>query len=178
MPERVKAVWDYAFKQEKMDYYQPAGIAHKAIFIGFCILTMRTLVLWGRGVDPGFNLFVLGPTQPLGKVYEFAKDLVALMVLFGALTFVYFRVVRPQKRMTLHWEGLLILGIISTMMIADMAYDGAALTPTMLVGTGEKSRYFPRTAPTGLGRSSRCRSSCWRAIASRDNPPAYVLLCE
>ena len=45
VPERVKTMWDYAFKQEKMNYYQPTGIAHKAIFIDFCILTMRTLVL-------------------------------------------------------------------------------------------------------------------------------------
>ncbi len=187
VPERVKAVWDYAFKQEKMDYYQPAGIAHKAIFIGFCILTMRTLVLWGRGVDPGFNLFVLGPTQPLGKVYEFAKDLVALMVLFGALTFVYFRVVRPQKRMTLHWEGLLILGIISTMMIADMAYDGAALTLTVRQGelcqpgstlaTAEQCASIQKiVAPYGMGTDIHTGWSFWPSPAGSAFAAAFAKL--
>ena len=128
IPERLSAVFRYAFAQEKMSYYQPVGIAHKLIFIGFLTLTLRTIVLWGRGFDTSWNLFVLGPYQPLGKVYEFAKDIVAVLVLGGVSVFVYFRVIRPQKRMTLHWEGLLILGIIATMMITDVLYDGANLT--------------------------------------------------
>jgi Fe-S oxidoreductase len=127
IPERISAVLRYAFAQEKMDYYQPAGWAHKLIFFGFLVLTLRTLVLWGRGFEPSWNLLVLGPTQPLGKVYEFAKDIVAVLVLAGVSVFVYYRVIRPQKRMTLHWEGLLILGIIATMMFADVLYDGASL---------------------------------------------------
>jgi len=135
LDERLLATWQYAFKQEKMDYYQPAGIAHKLIFGGFMVLLARTLILWGRGIEPSFSLFILAPDSSLGKVYEFAKDLVALGVLAGAAVFVYFRVIRPQKRMTLHWEGLLILGIISTMMISDMAYDGATL---VLVSKGKE----------------------------------------
>ena len=31
IPERISAVMRYAFAQEKMNYYQPAGIAHKLI---------------------------------------------------------------------------------------------------------------------------------------------------
>src|SRR6185436_20364395 len=58
IPERVLATWRHAFKQEKMDYYQPAGIAHKLIFVGFLVLTVNTIMLWGRGVDPSFNLFL------------------------------------------------------------------------------------------------------------------------
>jgi Fe-S oxidoreductase len=127
IPDRLAAVFRYAFAQEKMNYYQPAGWAHKLIFVGFLVLTLRTLVLWGRGFEPTWNLLVLGPHQPLGKVYEFAKDIVAILVVTGVSVFVYYRVVRPQKRMTLHWEGLLILGIIGTMMIADVLYDGASM---------------------------------------------------
>jgi len=127
IPERLAAVFRYAFAQEKMSYYQPSGWAHKLIFVGFMVLTLRTLVLLGRGFDPTWNLLVLGPTQPLGKVYEFAKDIVAVLVLVGVSVFVYYRVIRPQKRMTLSAEALLILGIIATMMIADILYDGAAI---------------------------------------------------
>ena len=47
-------------------------------------------------------------------------------MLLGVAVFVYYRVVRPQKRMTLGVEGLIILGIISTMMLADLLYDGAS----------------------------------------------------
>ena len=124
--ERLRAVWRYAFVQEKMDYYQPAGIAHKLIFVGFVVLLVRTIILWGRGFSPTWNLFVLAPWMPLGKAYEFMKDSVAILVLFGVAVFVYYRVVRPMKRTTLSWEGLLILGIIATMMVADMIYDGAS----------------------------------------------------
>src|SRR5688572_14119630 len=106
--ERLSAVFRYAFAQEKMNYYQPAGLAHKLIFVGFIVLLLNTLILWGRGFDPSFNFFVLGPHEVLGKVgkvYEFAKDVMALLVIAGALTFVYYRAIKPQKRMTLHWEG-------------------------------------------------------------------------
>ncbi|MDB4942365.1 MAG: Fe-S oxidoreductase, partial [Labilithrix sp.] len=127
IPERINAVLRYAFAQEKMAYYQPAGIAHKLIFVGFLVLLFRTLVLWGRGFDPSWNLLVLGPTQPIGKVYEFAKDIVAVLVMAGVSVFFYFRVIKHSKRLTHSAEAILILGIIFTMMLADITYDGAAL---------------------------------------------------
>ena len=125
--DRLKAVWTFAILQKKMHYYPLAGVAHLAIFTGFGVLLLRTVVLWGRGFDPAFNLWVLGPENPLGQLYGLLKDTFALLVLAGVLVFVYFRVIRPQKRMTLSGEGLAILGIIATMMLADIGYDGAAL---------------------------------------------------
>jgi Fe-S oxidoreductase len=127
LKERLVGVWRYAFAQEKMDYYQPAGLAHKLIFTGFMVLLLRTLILWGRGFSPSFGLFVLGPAQPLGMLYEFAKDTIATLVICGVAVFFYYRVLNPLKRITRHWEGTLILGIIAAMMLADMIYDGAAL---------------------------------------------------
>jgi Fe-S oxidoreductase len=95
------------------------------------VLLLRTLILWGRGFDASFNLFVLGPEPalglPLGDIYAFIKDVFALLVIAGSLVFVYFRVVVREKRMTLSGEGLLILGIIVTMMVADLLYDGATI---------------------------------------------------
>jgi Fe-S oxidoreductase len=125
--KRIGGVWRYAFAQERMDYYQPVGIAHKLIFTGFLVLLFRTLVLWGRGFYPAWNLFVLGPSMPLGKVYEFAKDVIGVLVVAGVLVFIYYRAIRKERRMTLSGEGLLILCIIGTMMVADMAYDGACI---------------------------------------------------
>jgi len=130
IPKRLGLVWTFAFYQKKMRYYLAAGLAHQFIFLGFVVLLLRTLVLWGRGFSPSFNLFVLGHEPflglPLGAVYGFLKDVFASLVLVGVAVFVYFRVVRPQKRMTLGVEGLIILGIISTMMLADLTYDGAS----------------------------------------------------
>jgi Fe-S oxidoreductase len=149
IPDRIAAVLRYAFAQEKMSYYQPAGWAHKLIFVGFLVLSLRTIILWGRGFDSSWNLFVLAANQPLGKVYEFAKDIVAMLVVTGVSVFVYYRVVRPQKRMTLHWEGLLILGIIATMMITDVLYDGAAHNLAF--------RHAELCRPGGAGASALCQ---------------------
>jgi heterodisulfide reductase subunit C len=134
--ERLKGTYEYAFVQKKMGNYPLAGLAHKMIFVGFMVLLLRSLMLWGRGFDPSFNLWILGPEPitvpvlgalPLGHIYEFMKDIVGSMVVFGALVFLYFRIVKQEARMTLSGEGILILGIIVAMMVADMAYDGASL---------------------------------------------------
>jgi Fe-S oxidoreductase len=127
IPERIEAVWRYAFVQEKMDYYQPAGLAHKFIFAGFVLLLFRILMLWGRGFSPDFDLFILDPQKPLGAGYEFIKDVLGFLVLCGVAVFFYYRVINPLKRITRHWEGTLILGIIAAMMLGDMFYDGATM---------------------------------------------------
>lgn len=132
--ERLKGTWEYAFRQRKMGYYPLAGLAHKLIFVGFLVLLLRSVTLWGRGFDPAFSMWILGndPVQlpgigavPLGHIYEFVKDVTASMVIFGALVFLYYRVVKHESRMTLSGEGVLILGIILTMMVGDMVYDAS-----------------------------------------------------
>ncbi|MCC6215254.1 MAG: (Fe-S)-binding protein [Polyangiaceae bacterium] len=125
--ERVGAVWTFALFQKKMRYYLAAGIGHQLIFAGFVVLLANSVILWGRGFDPTFSLWVLAPGTTLGDAYGLLRDLFSVLVLAGVLVFVYFRVISPQRRMNLHWEGLFILGIISTMMIGDLLYNGAAL---------------------------------------------------
>jgi Fe-S oxidoreductase len=129
--ERLARTWRLAIVQTRMRDYFWAGWAHQFIFLGFVVLLLRTLILWGRGFSPSFNLFILGPEGflgvPLGGAYNFLKDVFALLVLVGAAVFVYYRTVHKQRRMTLSGEGLLILGIIMTMMLADIFYDGASL---------------------------------------------------
>jgi Fe-S oxidoreductase len=131
VPQRLGRVWRWAVVQTKMRDYFWAGVAHQLIFMGFIVLLLRTLILWGRGFDPEFNLFVLGPEGflglPLGSIYTFLKDVFAVLVLAGASVFVYYRTLNKQRRMTLSGEGLLILGIIMSMMLADIFYDGASL---------------------------------------------------
>jgi Fe-S oxidoreductase len=123
--ERLRTLWRFGLYQKKMRYYFWAGIGHQLIFLGFLVLLLRTLILWGRGFDPSFNLFVLSPDGGIGAFYAFLKDIFATLVLLGVAVFVYYRVFRPQRRMTLGVEGLVILGIITTMMVADLLYDGA-----------------------------------------------------
>ena len=156
IPKRLGWVWTYAFYQKKMRYYLAAGLAHQFIFLGFVVLLLRTLVLWGRGFSPSFNLFVLGYEPvlgvPLGAIYGFLKDVFESLVLIGVAVFVYFRVVRPQKRMTLGVEGLIILGIISTMMLSDLLYDGAStvLAHRFAAECGAAGDAFPCSAMATL----------------------------
>src|SRR5512144_656070 len=85
IPERVKGTLVYAFAQKKMRYYPLAGAAHMLIFVGFMVLLLRTLILWGRGFYPAWNLLILGPEGflglPIGPVYEFVKDVIASLVI-------------------------------------------------------------------------------------------------
>ena len=109
IPERLLATWRYAFAQEKMGYYRPPGSPTNSSSAGSSS-SRSARSSSGDAASTVVLFFVLEPGGPLGKVYEFAKDLVAVLVFAGVSVFFYFRVVRPQKRMTLHWEGLLILG--------------------------------------------------------------------
>jgi len=124
--ERLKRTLHYAIAQVRMRRYPLAGLAHMVIFFGFLVLLLRSLILWGRGFDESFDFWLFGLDQPLGKIYSFFKDIFAVLVLLGALVFVYYRMVARLPRMTLSTEGLIIIWIIVVMMIADIVYDGAA----------------------------------------------------
>ena len=191
---RLRGTWRYAFRQEKMDYYNPAGFAHKLIFTGFVVLLLRTLILWGRGFYAPFNLWVLGPSQPLGLVYEFAKDIVATGVVAGTLVFFYYRLLAKPQRMTLSLEGLLIVAIIFTMMIADMIYDGASSSlaaqkvafcdATIHAGTAKQCAAIATiTAPLGGERFEGDWSfwpspagSAWAVLLNRLSPATLVVV--
>lgn len=124
---RLRRTWEYAFAQKRMRRYWWAGIAHQLIFTGFVVLLLRTLVLWGRGYSEGFDLWILGVDQPIGRVYCFLKDVFAVLVIAGTLVFFYYRLILKPARLSKGFEGILILLIISTMMLADIAYDGASI---------------------------------------------------
>ena len=131
---RARDTLVYAFGQRKMPYYRAAGLAHMLIFGGFQVLLLNSIVLWVRGYDPAFDFWgLLAHDAPLGMAYGFLKDTFVVLVLLGVSVFVYYRVVTQGRsregagtqRMTLGWEGLVILGIIAVMMVADIAYWGA-----------------------------------------------------
>jgi Fe-S oxidoreductase len=127
IPERIKGVIEYAFGQKKMHYYRAAGLAHHLIFGGFVVLLLNTVILWGRGFWAPFNFIFIGPLAPLGHLYDLARELVAMLVIGGASYFLYLRAKGKTKRMTLSTEGMVILGIIITMMVSDLFYNGAML---------------------------------------------------
>ncbi|GAC1351841.1 MAG: hypothetical protein NVSMB1_08770 [Polyangiales bacterium] len=134
--KRAAVTQRFGVKQEKMHKYRDAGLAHQLIFAGFVILLLRSLILWSRGFDASAGFFLFNPGQTtkifgasigFGDLYGFIKDIFAVAVILGAAYFVYLRVTVRPPRMTLSGEGLLILGIILTMMFADILYDGSVI---------------------------------------------------
>ncbi len=123
--ERLKLTFKFAIGQARMPRYQWSGFAHLLVFGGFVVLLLRTLILWGRGYDETFNFWVFGPTQPLGVIYAISKDTFALLVILGVIIFFYYRLIKKLPRLTLNFDGIIILVIILVMMVADIAYDAA-----------------------------------------------------
>ena len=129
--ERLRRTWRYAFVQKRMRRYRGAGIAHLVIFLGFLVLLLRTLILIGRGFSRGFDFWgLLAGGSLLGDGYSFVKDVFVVLVAVAAGVFIYFRVIKRLGRMTLSFEGLLILLIIEVMMGADLLHDGAEIVQT------------------------------------------------
>lgn len=146
--------------QIKMPKYALAGVAHYAIFLGFATLTLRTVILVGRGFDESFNGIVLDPfsTEPLFRMagfgYNVLKDVVVFGVLAGVATFIRFRML-GVKRLAYGWHAWVVLGVIATMMVSDVLYDGGDMLSRALREGGDVSANITHHANTtgeNLGR--------------------------
>ncbi len=129
--QRIEQLLLVSFGQNKMaknEKYRLAGIAHVGIFLAFNVLLLNSVILWVRGFDAHFDVWgLMARGTLLGNGYSFVKEISAALAVIGSVVFMYYRLVTREKRMTLGVEGLIILGIIATMMIADFLYNGAAM---------------------------------------------------
>ena len=127
--ERTKRTILYAMGQKRMPRYPVAGITHMLIFWGFCVLLVRSIILWGRGYSEPFCLWILCDNW-LGKLYGIGKDLFIIAVFSAATVAIINRFVNRKttaSRMSHSFEAYLILFIIWIMMAADVVYDWANL---------------------------------------------------
>ncbi|MCG3129223.1 MAG: putative iron-sulfur-binding oxidoreductase FadF [Phycisphaerae bacterium] len=127
LPRRWRTLLRYAIGQKRMFRYGVAGVAHAVVFAGFVVLLLNSIILWARGYRPHFDLWILGMDSPLGVAYALLRDVFTVAVIAGVLVFAYYRLVGRLKRLTLNVEGVVILGIIFAMMLADLAYEGGEL---------------------------------------------------
>ncbi len=129
--ERIGTVMRYVFGQARMPRYSAAGWAHIIVFFGFMVLLLNSIMLWVRGyvtdANPAYHLWIFGVDQPLGMIYAFLRDIFTLLVIVGVVIFFWNRGVLRLKRLTLNTEGMLILGIIFVMMVADFVYEGVEI---------------------------------------------------
>ncbi len=124
--ERLRRALVVGVLQSRQPRYPVAGVLHILIFAGFVVLSVRSLALLAEG-------FAAGATELPGAVYGTVKDWTALVVLLCcAVAAGRRRFCRPARYHDRHArtphgaEAYLILGLISLLMLADAAYEGAA----------------------------------------------------
>lgn len=127
---RIKNVLEYAFGQKRFFNKQElkAGLMHMAIFWGFCVISIRTITLFGKGFNENFIFPFMGGI--LGTIYSYSLNVFAILILIACGYGLYRRLFSKPKRITLGWEGIIILSIISLLMITDFFFDASHLLLT------------------------------------------------
>jgi Fe-S oxidoreductase len=95
------------------------GLMHTVIFLGFLALLLRKLQLIAIGYDEQFVLPGL-----LGGPFAAFKDAVEVAVTLAVLYGLWRRLVSKPARLERNREGLLVLGLILSIMLTDIAFDG------------------------------------------------------
>src|SRR5512138_999127 len=134
--ERLRALLAFGFGQKRLADPEERlpGLLHVVIFAAFLVLGLRTVTLFGVGFSETFHLPLLGEDAPLGRVYLFVKDLVVLGALVGVAGFLWRRLVSKPDRITLSWEGNLILVFIAGLMVSEISYEGGLVLARSALG--------------------------------------------
>jgi len=148
----------YGILQWRQPRYLWIGILHIMIFWGFVILALRSITLYGLGIKANFILPLMGGF--LGELYLFSKDIFEIIVLFACIAAILRRAIsRPARYEFKHgkahkFHAYLVLGLISFLMITDIAMDGSGIL------LGEKNIFWLPAAHTaaylfnGLGQNT------------------------
>lgn len=127
---RLKNLLTIAFAQTKIlkgDF--KAGLMHAIIFWGFCVIAVRTILLFGKGFDADFGEALLATV--FGKFLTLFLNILELLVLLAVGYAAYRRLIVKPKRLTLSLEGLGILAAIALLMLSDFVIDGAQMAVEM-----------------------------------------------
>ena len=167
--ERLAALLRYGLGQERLldPEERGPGLLHAIVFFAFLVLALRTLTMFGMGFSAGFHLPLLGPGSPLGTAYGFLKDVFVLLALVASLAFLWRRLVTKPDRVTLSWEGNLILLFIAGLMVTDMMFEGSQLA----LALGDASVAQPAAGLDPLAPAASLAALAFRATGL---PPAAV----
>jgi len=118
--QRLKTVLLNGLLQRRMlqREWRP-GLMHAVIFLGFLSLLLRKIQLIAIGWDVAF---VFPPA--FGGPFAALKDAVELAVTAAVLYALYRRLVQRPPRLERNREALLVLGLILSIMLTDLAFDG------------------------------------------------------
>ncbi|MFW5931174.1 MAG: heterodisulfide reductase-related iron-sulfur binding cluster [Desulfosalsimonas sp.] len=138
--QRVFQVIKIWLAQWKHPRYMTAGVIHIVIFLGFLILSVRSLEMVIKGISAGFVF--PGLNTWAGDVYYMLKDYAATAVFIAVVAAfvrrVFFKPERyayPESYGEDHtWEALLVLGFIAILMLTESLYEGAAVAAQVQAG--------------------------------------------
>ena len=145
IPSRLLNILTVWLGQIRQPRYMVAGVLHIAIFFGFLTLSIRTCSLVVIGMFPDFALPGLGADQPLGMIYNVAKDYMATVVLVACAIAAYRRgILRPARYAVPEKyghdhtaEAVFVLAIIMGLMLTESLFEG------VLVAAGEPAFLAP-----------------------------------
>lgn len=155
LPERIKGMLVFAFGQRRMmstpkDFW--AGLWHAFIFWGFCVISLRTIMMFGQGFQEGFVL--PGFNGWLGEFYNLNKDIFTILVFVACIYFLARRFITKPDRITLSLEGIFILLTIMALMVTDWFYDGGRI----VLGMHEARGLY---APAGMAAAKLITALGW-----------------
>ena len=125
--QRVSGLITYGFGQKRQPRYLWAGVIHIMIFSGFIVLGLRSIDLVTQGLGlPFLHALMEGD---FGKGYDVPKDFFEMIVLTACVWAILRRALtRPERYKGSHaLEAYIVLGLISFLMMTDMAYEGSGL---------------------------------------------------
>jgi Fe-S oxidoreductase len=147
IPARIMNLLTIWLGQIRQPRYMVAGVLHIVIFFGFLTLSIRTCSLVVIGIFPDFALPGFAADQPIGFIYNMAKDIMATAVLIACAIAAYRRgILRPARYAVPEKyghdhtaEAVFVLAIISGLMITESLFEGAA------IAAGEPATLVPLT---------------------------------
>jgi Fe-S oxidoreductase len=131
--DRFRHMLVYAFGQKRMFDDKVAGVYHLLIFYGFLVVSVRTVTMVLEGLFAGWELPLLH--TPVGHAYLFSKDIFEALVLLGLAVAVWRRGIHKKERVIQSWGAWLVIAFIATLMVTDLASEGARIAAGDLDGS-------------------------------------------
>jgi Fe-S oxidoreductase len=172
---RLKNTLIYAFGQKKFFLGdQPSGMMHFVIFWGFMILSLQVITMFMRGwfpefLLPGFSMELLG--GPYGLLKDFFEVLVILGVSVALFRWTIQKPTRlmgflpaeSRLRQHSHWEAIVILSFIFTIMVSGLFYDAGRIVYLSQEGSGWQpvSRFLSGLFQGNTQAAEEVSTLCW-----------------
>lgn len=166
--QRVFRTFSIAFAQSRLLKEPKSGWMHAVIFWGFLILLVRAGEFFFVGLFPNIKSH-FSVTAPLVLPYIWLKDGVIFMITLAVLYALYRRLVIKPYRLTLSFEGLVILGLILVILASDVMFDSAflALNPDIDKSGPLAALFAPLVSLSGKGITGHLHSlAYWTHVSA------------